>query len=113
MHSCGGQLQSISFVEEATPCPMEENLPPCHKNMGKQKNDCCEDSHLAFEGKDFNYSIKNLNETAAVAAAYVIALPFIMEVVQLNEALTASNYIPYKPPIVERDIPILVQSFLI
>lgn len=113
MHLCGGELQSVSFIEEAAPCPMEVNLPPCHKNMAKQKNDCCEDSHLAFEGKDFSFSVKSQHEVAVVATGFVVELPFIMEVVQINEALTASNYIPYKPPIVERDIPVFVQSFLI
>lgn len=113
MHFCGGQIQSVTLIEEAAPCPMEVNLPPCHRNMAKQMNDCCEDGHLAFEGKDFNYSFKALNEVVVLAAGFVAELPFIMEVIQVNEALTASNYIPYKPPIVERDIPVLVQSFLI
>ena len=92
---------------------MEVNLPPCHKNMAKQKSDCCQDSHMAFEGKDFNYSIKTINEVVSFTAGFIVELPFIMEIVQTNEVLTSSNYIPYKPPIVERDIPVLVQSFLI
>ena len=113
MHFCGGHVQSVSLIEEAAPCPMEVQLPPCHKKMAIKKSGCCEDTHVAFEGKDFNAKLHDFSMLAWHAMNSVANLPLIMEVVQVNEALAYSSHIPYKPPIVERDIPVLIQSFLI
>jgi hypothetical protein len=113
MHFCGGNMQSVSLIEEAAPCPMEVNLPPCHKKMQLKKSGCCEDKHVAFEGKDFSAKVQDFSMLNWQTSNWVATLPVIMEVIQINEALTFSNHISYKPPIVERDIPVLKQSFLI
>ena len=113
MHFCGGHVQSFSLIEEAASCPMEVQLPPCHKKMAVKKSGCCEDKHVAFEGKDFNTQVQDFSMLTWQTINYVGSLPIIMEVIQVNEALAFSNHTPYKPPIVERDIPVLVQSFLI
>ncbi|HPW64475.1 MAG TPA: hypothetical protein PLJ13_19450 [Cyclobacteriaceae bacterium] len=113
MHFCGGQVQSFSLIEEAASCPMEVQLPPCHKKMAVKKSGCCEDKHVAFEGKDFNTQIQDFSMLTWQSINWVATLPMIMEVIQVNESLVFSNHTPYKPPIVERDIPVLVQSFLI
>jgi hypothetical protein len=113
MHLCGGELQSVSIIEDAASCPMEVQLPPCHRNMAKQKSDCCQDSHLAFEGKDFNYAFKEFKDVITSGSEVSVILPYIMEVVETELVLTAADFLPYKPPIVQRDIPVLIQSFLI
>ncbi len=113
MHFCGGHVQSVSLIKEAAQCPMEVQLPPCHKKMDAKKSGCCQDKHVAFEGKDFNTQIQDFSMLTWQSIHWVASLPMIMEVIQVNEALAYSNYTPYKPPIVERDIPVLVQSFLI
>lgn len=113
MHFCGGHVQSVSLIEDADACPMEVQLPPCHKKMAAKKSGCCNDTQVSFEGKEFNKQIQDLSLVAWQLINAVATHPYIMEVVQVNEALTFSNYTPYKPPIVERDIPVLVQSFLI
>jgi hypothetical protein len=113
MHYCGGQIQSISLIEDADACPMEVQLPPCHRKMQIKKSGCCEDKHVAFEGKDFNAKVHDFSLLYWQAINSVGSLPVIMEVIQVREALAFSNHLPYKPPIVERDIPVLKQSFLI
>lgn len=113
MHFCGGNVQSVSLIEESSQCPMEVQLPPCHKKMAVKKSGCCEDKHVAFEGKDFNTQVQDFSTLTWQSINWAVTLPMIMEVIQVNESLTFSNHIPYKPPIVERDIPVLVQSFLI
>jgi hypothetical protein len=113
MHFCGGNVQSVSLIEDADACPMEIQQPPCHKKMAIKKSGCCEDKHVAFEGKDFNTQIQDFSMLTGQAINWVATLLVIMEVIQVNEAITFSNNTPYKPPIVERDIPVLVQSFLI
>ncbi len=113
MHFCGGHVQSVSLIEDATPCPTEVQLPACHKKIAIKKSGCCEDKHVAFEGKDFNTQVQDFSMLTWQSINWVATLPIIMEVIQMNESLAFSNHIPYKPPIVERDIPVLVQSFLI
>ena len=113
MHFCGGHVQSVSLIEEAAVCPMEVQLPPCHKKMAVKKSGCCEDKQVAFEGKDFNTQVQDFSMLTWQSINWVATLPMIMEVIQVNESLTFSNHTPYKPPIVGRDIPVLVQSFLI
>lgn len=81
--------------------------------MAVKKSGCCEDKHVVFEGKDFNAKIQDFSSLNLQALHWVMSLPMIMEVIQVNEALAFSNNTPYKPPIVGRDIPVLVQSFLI
>lgn len=112
MHFCGGHIQSVSLIDESDTCPMELQLPPCHKNMMKE-NGCCEDNHLTFEGKDFNYQANQLANLSPSFSGFIMNLPIIMEIVQVKESIQVSNYSPYKPPLVERDIPVLIQSFLI
>lgn len=113
MHFCGGHMQSVSLIEEAAPCPMEVELPPCHKKVEIKKSGCCEDKHVEFEGKDFNAKVHDFSLLNWQTINWVSSLPVIMEVVQVNEALAFSNYTPYKPPLLERDIPVLIQTFLI
>jgi hypothetical protein len=110
MHFCGGQVQSLSLIEDAASCPMEANLPPCHKQMVKQNN-CCENSHLSYEGKYFSYEFNDFHFNAF--AGFVIDLPVVMELPQLSGSVTDIHSTPYKPPVIERDIPVLIQSFLI
>ena len=81
--------------------------------MVVKKSGCCEDKHVAYEGKDFNTQVQDFSILSWYATNWIATLPIIMEVIQVNEALAFSNHTPYKPPIVERDIPVFVQSFLI
>lgn len=113
MHFCGGHVQNVSLIEDATPCPMEVQRPACHNKVAVKKSGCCEDKHVAFEGKDFNAQVLDFSFLTGQSINWVATLPMIMEVIQINESLAFSSHSPYKPPIVERDIPVLVQSFLI
>ena len=110
MHFCGGHVQSFSLIKKAAPCSLEVQQAPCHKRMAIKKSTCCDDKDVAFEGKNFSSKVHSLSTNTSASIAM---LPLIMEVVQINVALIASNHNSYKPPIVGRDIPVLVQSFLI
>ena len=110
MHFCGGHVQSFSLIEKAAPCVLEVEQAPCHKRMAIKKSTCCDDKEVAFEGKNFSNKVHSLSPNTSLSIA---VLPLIIEVVQINTARIASNHNSYKPPIVDRDIPVLIQSFLI
>jgi hypothetical protein len=111
MHFCGGDVKSITLVEEATPCPMEVKLPPCHKKLPASLNSCCEESRVAFEGKDFNNS--SIEFVSHWISGWVAEIPFVTFVFETDSKLMANGHCEYKPPLIDRDIPVLKQSFLI
>jgi hypothetical protein len=102
-------VQSVSLIEKATPCLMEINTPPCHKTFAKRSS-CCDDEQFTYSGQSFN------NQEAATIQiaqqAWVIDLPVLAQVVPVASA-SYSHYPFYKPPLLQHDIPVLIQSFLI
>lgn len=109
MHLCGGSLQSMSLIEKAAPCPMEVNTPPCHKTFTKRMA-CCDDEQFVFEGKDFK-----VHESAGfqpVQQAWVIDLRVLAVIIPAASSLVA-HHSQYKPPLLQHDIPVLIQSLLI
>jgi hypothetical protein len=118
MHLCGGELRDISFFGAEADCPMEQqkdNLPACHKvpaSDGEAK-DCCDDHTLVFEHADATSDSKALILTKALDLKFVAAFTAVILQLFAPEAIIASNYAFYNPPSIARDIPVLVQSFLL
>lgn len=109
MHLCGGSVQSVSLIEMATPCPMEVNTPPCHKAFAKRSS-CCDDELFLYQGQDFkNHEAANIQ---VVQQAWVIDLPVLAQIVPVAAA-KFSHHTLYKPPLLQHDITVLIQSFLI
>ncbi len=109
MHVCGGKVQSLAVIEKATPCPMELNTPACHKSGVKKT--CCQDEVFQYEGQDFK-----VQESATLLTTYtswVVELPLIMEIVSPTVTPYTLSATVYKPPLLQHDIPVLIQSFLI
>ena len=109
MHLCGGSVQSVSLIEKATPCPMEVNTPPCHKAFAKRAG-CCDDEQFVFEGKDFK-----VHESAGVQPlqpGWLIDVPVVAVVIP-SVSSPVVGQTAYKPPLLQHDIPVLIQSFLI
>lgn len=116
-HICAGVLQDVAFFEKSDACPMQAQLKPsCHATMqagaDAETEPCCQDHAYQLEQHDETVelsSVKNLKpELKLVALAYTFILPLVQE----NTAVAA---IPegYQHPPIARDIPILVQSFLL
>ena len=88
---------------------MELKAPTCHK---VKKSSCCDDEQLTFEGKDFK--AQESISLEVTAQNWVAELPVILEINQHDvstSALMTSDL--YKPPLLQQDIPVLLQSFLI
>ncbi|GAB3810751.1 HYC_CC_PP family protein [Pontibacter rugosus] len=120
MHLCGGELRDITFFGAAADCPMEqkqqEKLPPCHtpkEKQSKDSNDCCEDHQLTVKQLDDAASHKittlsKLQQLKMAAVLQVVVLKFFASSTDLKPA-----YAFYESPPLPRDIPVLVQSFLL
>lgn len=116
MHLCGGELRDINLFGGTNDCPMEqqhqETPPPCHETPASDA-DCCEDHTLVVE------RLQDATDTKAQLLAKQFDIKFIaaikVVVLQLYEQHVQQKpkYALYASPPITRDIPVLVQSFLI
>lgn len=110
MHLCGGHVQSISVIEKATACAMEVKTLPCHKAIAKRKS-CCTEDHITFEGKIFK-----AHESTSLQlqqAFWVVELPLITTILVSPNSVEEFQFLSYSPPLIDRDITVQIQSFLI
>mgnify|MGYP005749688397 FL=1 len=117
MHICGGELRDVTFFGVEAECPMEkekQKLPPCH--AAKQETDdksCCEDHQVIVERLDIavkhkEFSINKLQDIKFIAAVKAVILQWFAPEADLKPA-----YALYESPPLARDIPVLVQAFLL
>ena len=115
MHFCMEQMESIAFFKDAQECDMMTAVPTCHmkddrtEEKHEDTDGCCEDRVNLVEGQD---EFKGAGSVSApslqfIAVFYAAAFHFLTPLVENY------HYKTYFPPLIERDIPILVQSFLI
>ncbi len=118
MHFCMGQLESIVLFSTAEPCEMatkkstcasEKHDPDCDHEINK--NGCCEDHTLIIEGREDLKVVSKVTLPDFQVAAFVIYT--LVSYLFLEPTTDYSSYKDYSPPLIERDIPVLVQSFLI
>lgn len=121
MHLCAGEISNFNLFGQSQPCPMEEQkekLPPCHHKEGEaipgenSAADCCEDETLNIDRVD----LLTPSGKALVAAPDVALVAMVAVVWSHLLGLHQPVFTPksdYSPPSLARNIPVLVQSFLI
>jgi hypothetical protein len=113
-HSCAGELQDFAVFEQPDACPMKaQPVPSCHAVAQEaDAGPCCENHSYVLERHDETVELSAVKvlkpELKLVALAYTFVLPLLQEA-------TADNLVPdlYQQPPIARDIPVLVQSFLL
>ena len=120
LHMCAGTLQNMAFFHKAEACPMEQKQEdiPCHKQdpsatTESSDGSCCEDSLVVMDDVENAVTSKvtvslespDLYMIAVIQTAFLFLLP-------QTDTPQVSTY-SYLPPTLVRDIPVLVQSFLI
>lgn len=117
VHLCMGQIDNIALFKEAKACEMATQVTPCAKEQHKEghnhqisKKGCCEDHSIFIERQD------EITKTASVAmpdVAFVAVLYVVVAYLSAQSSVDTDSYKAYSPPLIERDIPVLIQSFLI
>lgn len=118
LHFCGGEFQEVSFFSSSKSCPIEKQLPPCHQKESsdhEQKelthHNCCKDQLISAEKIDLqNGSIFKIDFQTVIQCIAVGIPSFFYGLIHTPIKSFSSFYII---PLIERDIPVLVQSFLI
>lgn len=118
-HFCGDELQDIAFFDAAESCEAHmAQIPPCHgehdagpKNHLKKKN-CCEEQALINNSEEFlkDSIILKIFSPDSNFISFVASFLFSSLWPQIDHFVPYSNY---APPLIERDISVLVQSFLL
>ena len=110
MHYCGETLVETAVFQKAKGCGMEMNRPSTEGCAITKKN-CCDNKQLAIEGQDeLQLSAEKIEFqhqvflTSFVYAYVSLFEGFQEDIVPLND---------YSPPLVERDIQVLYEVFLI
>ena len=123
MHFCQGKLKSVSFFGKAKTChDMAEgaikNCPHYKKMMADKKGcsedkNCCSNKTVHFQS-DQDQQIQNSNFVVSKQLQqFVIAYVAVFISNDFNIEYETIPFAHYKPPLIQRDIPILNQSFLL
>ena len=112
LHLCGGQVQSIALFTKAQPCKDAQN--PCHgpQHHSKQKG-CCEEESILLKGKETNAEVRTATQITPSFNLIAVILPVLYSIIEVDSFVATPLYAHYKPPLIDRDITVLVQSFLI
>src|SRR3546814_6795011 len=93
-------------------------LPPCHSaEHGDESADtfsekpCCEDHHAAVEAQDTPTILKK-GDDLLPPVKFLAAFTYAFFQSQLTSGDKGLHCSVYRPPLVPRDIPVLIQSFL-
>jgi len=111
LHLCMGKLESVRLMSQAPACDMHSKS--CHATLPDKssKDDCCEDEKRILHGQDelskapvFQKTQPELFAVLSLLVSYFTADTELL-LLELTEV--------YIPPLLPRDIPVLIQSFLI
>jgi hypothetical protein len=107
-HLCMGRVQSVAILHNAAPCPMEMMA---ESGMNAMEG-CCQDTQTIIEGNDLQ--VKTIKPvTLEYQSLWVATLAYVIETFDWQSAITYSSHPLYKPPLLDQDVPVLIQSFLI
>lgn len=117
MHICGGELRDITFFGAEAECPMEkqkETVPACHApEKTTDTENCCEDHQVIVERLDVaaKHKVLSLNKLQDIKLLAVVKAVFLL--IYTSNTDLEPAYALYESPPLARDIPVLVQSFLL
>lgn len=123
MHFCQGKLKSVSFFGKAKNCHEMTDSPmmncPYHKKMMAEKKGCSEDKNCCSNKtvhfqSDQDQQVQNFDFVVCKQLQqFVIAYIAVCIANDFNIGHEAIPFVHYKPPLIQRDIPTLNQSFLL
>lgn len=110
-HVCGGKKVKtvLSIGSSDVSCGMEKKANNCSTKPIMKKN-CCEDEVLLIQNdEDYTQQLTNFDFSPDFLIAYFTSYIELFE----NETIETDFFTDHSPPPLIKDIPVLVQSFLI
>ncbi len=114
-HFCGGEAveYSLSLGAEHLDCGMNEGSATCSSKSGHNQinaKPCCDNQHELFqlaEDATLAQSSLEINKTFVVAFIH----SFVVQIFSFDGQFSIFPH--YSPPLLQQDVPVLFQSFLI
>jgi hypothetical protein len=112
LHLCAGRIQSIALFVKAQSCmDVQES---CHgTGYHSKKNGCCEEESIVVNVKDTTAEVKVATSITPSFNLIAVILPVLYSIIDTGSTVATPRYAHYKPPLIQRDITVFVQSFLI
>lgn len=126
MHYCSGDLKSVSFFGKAKTChemtgevgSLQKSCPRHNKMMEgnegcSEDKDCCSNKSVQLlSDQDQRVQTIDVVFTKQLKQFVIVhAMGLFAEDLNLNR--NSPSYTHYKPPLIQRDIPVLNQTFLL
>jgi len=109
VHHCNGHIASVALFSNADPCPMEQQLPPCHKAA---KKSCCSDERIVHQSEDFKPAVAHIHVAPAPLIAE-LASPVVIATLIPDAPTISVRAIDFSPPLFSPDIIIGLSKFQI
>lgn len=107
-HYCMGELENIAVFQKAKSCLEKLGI----DKEGSCSMKCCEDVEEEFKVTNLNKVVSNINlipQWQILAIFTYLSVDFDL----LAIFKTNTSYLNYKPPLIDEDISVLIQSFLL
>ncbi|MEQ8471270.1 MAG: hypothetical protein RIC35_08790 [Marinoscillum sp.] len=108
-HYCMGRLQEVSYFENGKHCMEMAGLDNENQECPMK---CCKDTKEEYKVDEMNASSFEFDLHTDFHLISVLSY-FIIELDLLKGSTDNFAYSKYKPPLIERDIPVMIQSFLL
>jgi hypothetical protein len=105
-HYCGQTIVDVALFGEAEACSMAAEM------NNDSEEPCCSDRQIIIEGEDYLSSKSFEKQEVEKIDILLFEFQFPLELF-LEDEKTQSLIVQYTPPEIEKEITILVQSFLI
>ena len=113
VHYCKGEIKSLSIFGKAKSCHEQKTVHTCpfHAKMQQQQEDsnCC-DNEMTIVQADIDQVFSGVELTNLQPFVVAFVQVFFLEHRFEQQDIAFEHY---KPPLIAKDIPILVQSFLL
>lgn len=114
LHFCAGEIQNVAFFGKAQPCRTDNNCDHGRdrSHTSLEHKGCCEDATAICTLDEFSYAAKE-KITVEVSQSFIIPPVSLIENENSYKAIADIHKRSYRPPLINQDITILIQTFLI
>jgi len=123
VHYCQDQVKGISLFGTAKSCHDKQETPPCHQTkktchhkedgISKTDNDnCCHNETVIIEKSDLDATNTQIATFQDIQLEFVAAF-ITVYILNYDVQTDYHRYAQYKPPLPDRDVQVLYQTFLI
>jgi len=109
IHVCRDRVQEISLFSKTNGCAMEQQTPPCHRELAKA---CCENKVIIHDGQSYNAPAAKLSLADAPFVQLAQPSVFVSVIVPSTGFFTPQHF-NYDPPLPEADRTVSYRVFII